>query len=86
MSAAEWFALEEDVHGELVGGRLVEVERPTVEHELIVVWFVEALRAWLRGRGGVVLGSGVKYALGAKHGRKPDLSVFMLDAVEAPGA
>lgn len=78
MTVADWFGLSEDQPGELVDGRIVEGEVPSVEHEIIILWLAGVLRAWLRGMGmGVVIGSGAKYELRPDRGRMPDLSVFL---------
>lgn len=81
----EWFALDEDEEGELVNGRLEEEEVADAIHELVVTWLAAVFRNWLRGRGGVVLGSDAKYAVGAGHGRKPDLSVYLPGSPKPPG-
>ncbi|MFN7956655.1 MAG: Uma2 family endonuclease [bacterium] len=80
-----WGDLPEDEPGELVDGRLEEEERPTVTHELVVLWLGALLRAWLARRGGLVLGSETKLAVRARRGRKPDLSVY-LPGVARPAA
>lgn len=84
MSLEEWAALDEDEPGELVDGRLVEEEVPGYGHELIVIWFATALNYWGMPRGASVTGSGVKYAVAARRGRIPDMSVY-LDGALAPG-
>ena len=81
MTLEEWAALDEDVEGELVDGMLEEEEMPTVLHELVVAWMFFTLRAWARRRRGFVLGSETKLAVGARRGRKPDLSVFLPGAL-----
>lgn len=77
MSLLEWAALRDDEPGEFVDGRLVEEEMPDPAHEAIVIWLGAMLRAWAHARGGIVLGSGVKFAVSAGRGRKPDLTVFV---------
>ena len=77
MSLEEWAAMDEDEPGELVDGRLVEEEVPAYAHEIVVAWFVAALYNWGRPRGVRVTGSGVKYAVGPRRGRIPDLSVYL---------
>ena len=76
MTFADWDAMPEDEPGELVDGRLEEEEVPDYVHELIVLWLGEKLRAWLAGRG-FVGGSDAKFAVSARRGRKPDVSVFL---------
>ncbi len=76
MSFAEWAAMPEDEPGELVDGRLEDEEVPDYVHEVIVSWLNAVLRAWLAGRG-FVGGSDAKFAVSARRGRKPDLSVFL---------
>ncbi len=76
LSLEAWAALDEEEPGELVDGRLVEEETPEYIHEVIVAWFVQALRNWLVPRGGSAVGSGAKYAVGPARGRKPDASAW----------
>lgn len=83
MSVDAWARLPEDEQGELVDGQLVEEEMPDAAHETVVVFLIRVFGAWLAGRG-FVLSSGVKYALAPKHGRKPDLSVFLPGGVVPP--
>ena len=83
MTLEEWAALDEDVEGELVDGRLEEEEMPTFLHELVVTWMVAALRAWARRRRGFVVASEAKLAVGPRRGRKPDLAVFLPRALPA---
>lgn len=77
LSIAEWAALPEDESGELVDGRLVEEEVPDVVHEIVVTWLVWTFRSWLADRGGFVIGSEAKFAVAARRGRKPDVSVYV---------
>ncbi len=83
MSVDAWAQLPEDEPGELVDGQLVEEEMPDAAHEIVVLFLGGAFRAWLAGAG-FVLSSGVKYALTATRGRKPDLSVFLPGGVVPP--
>ena len=76
MSLAEWFDLSEDTPGELVDGRLVEEEVPDFVHEILVMLLGRLLGNWVFPRGGAVVGSDAKLALGDRRGRKPDLSVY----------
>jgi Uma2 family endonuclease len=73
----EWAALDEDVEGELVDGYLVEEEVASWEHEIVVSWLIAVLRAWVRPRGGFVLGSETKILIGPDRGRKPDVLAFL---------
>ncbi len=77
LSLDDWAALPEDEPGELVDGRLEEVEVPELVHEVLVAALCHLLRAWARPRGGVVAGSGVKLAVGERRGRMPDVAVFL---------
>lgn len=77
MTVDAWAALDEDQPGELVDGRLEEEEMPTILHELVVAWLVSVLHAWARPRGGFVLGSEAKLIVGARRGRKPDVSAYL---------
>jgi Uma2 family endonuclease len=77
MTVAEWEALDEDVEGELVDGRLEEEEMPSFFHEAIVSFLVRALGAWLDGRGGAVLASEAKLVVGPGRGRKPDVLAYL---------
>ncbi len=76
MTADAWATLPEDAEGELVHGTLEEEEVPDPVHELIVAWFICVLGGWLGDRG-IVLGSDLKFVLGARSGRKPDVSLFL---------
>lgn len=76
MSIDEWAALPEDDPGELVDGYLQEEEMPGLLHEIIVAWLLSALMAWAAPRGGLVFGSGAKFAVSARRGRKPDLTMY----------
>jgi len=85
MTFDEWAAMDEDEPGELVDGRLEEEEVPDPIHEIIVTWLAHVLRAWLGGKG-IVLGSGVKYAIRPDRGRKPDLAVYLHPETRVPPA
>lgn len=84
MSLDEWAELPEDEPGELVDGRLVEDEVPDFPHEVVVSWLLLILGAWTRERGGRVLGSDSKFAVGGGRGRKPDISVFFTKSRKLP--
>ena len=73
----DWMALPEDEAGELVDGRLVEEEVPDFVHEVVVAFLIHLFRSWTAPRGGMVAGSGAKFAVGPHRGRKPDLTVFL---------
>jgi Uma2 family endonuclease len=77
MSLEEWADLPEDEEGELVDGRLVEEEVPSLVHEEVVSWFIQRLRNWAEEKDGFVFGSEAKYAVGAKTGRKPDVAMYL---------
>lgn len=77
MTVDAWADLDEDQEGELVDGRLVEEEASDSPHEVIVMWLTEVLLAYLRQRNGRLLGSESKFAVSARRGRKPDLSVYL---------
>ena len=72
-----WIALDEDVEGELVDGRLVEEEVASWSHEIAVAWLISVLRPWVLARGGFVLGSETKLAISPTRGRKPDALVYL---------
>src|SRR5580704_19571329 len=76
MTLDEWAAMDEDEEGELVDGILVEEEMPSASHELIVTWLARLFGNWLAGRG-FVIGSEAKFAVAARRGRKPDLTVYL---------
>src|SRR5438093_284464 len=84
LTLEQWAAMPEDEPGELVDGRLEEEEMPDFVHELIVTWLGHAFRSWLSGLGGFVGGSGVKFAVGLRRGRKPDLSVYLAGGGRPP--
>jgi Uma2 family endonuclease len=77
MTLDEWARLDEDVEGELVDGALEEEEVPSFLHEIVVTWLIARLEAWARRRRGQVGGSETKIAVGARRGRKADVSVFL---------
>jgi Uma2 family endonuclease len=77
LSLDEWFALPEDEPGELVDGRLEEEEAPDYLHELLVALLGRLLGNWTFLRGGLVAGSGAKFAVGSRRGWKPDLTVYL---------
>ncbi|MCC6622458.1 MAG: Uma2 family endonuclease [Deltaproteobacteria bacterium] len=80
MSLEEWLALDEDDSGELVDGFYEESEMPGLLHETTVVFLVVMFHTWGQPRGARVVGSGLKYVLRPRHGRMPDVSVFLPDA------
>src|ERR1043166_8238559 len=77
MTLEQWGDLDEDIEGELVDGFLEEEEMATFLHEIVVMWLASALLAWARRRHGYVTGSEAKLVVGARRGRKPDLSVYL---------
>lgn len=77
MSLKQWGELDEDIEGELVDGVLEEEEMATFLHELVVMWLARTLGAWARRRHGYVAGSEAKIIVGARRGRKPDLSLYL---------
>jgi Uma2 family endonuclease len=76
LSVEAWARLPEEHLGELVDGSLVREEMPDAAHEIVILFLGALFRSWLAGEGFVLL-SGVKYAVSARSGRKPDLSVFL---------
>jgi Uma2 family endonuclease len=83
MTVEQWGDLDEDIEGELVDGLLEDEEMATFLHELVVMWLARVLGAWARRRRAYVAGSEAKIAVGARRGRKPDLSVYLRG--RAPG-
>jgi Uma2 family endonuclease len=77
MSIEEWESMDEDESGELVDGRLEEEEVPDSPHEVVIIALLAVLIPWTKARGGIILGSEMKFALSARRGRKPDLSIFL---------
>jgi Uma2 family endonuclease len=77
MTVGEWGALDEDVEGELVDGKLEEEETPTFLHEVVASWLLGLLLLWARKRRGFVVGAEGKLAVGPARGRKPDVTVFL---------
>ncbi len=73
----DWLDLPEDQAGELVDGRLVEEEVPDFVHEVVVAFLIHLFRSWTAPRGGMVAGSGAKFAVSPDRGRKPDLTVYL---------
>jgi hypothetical protein len=76
-SLTEWGALPADEAGELVDGRFVEEEVGDAVHEFIVILLGRWFGGWVVPHGGFVLGSDAKFAVRARRGRKPDLSVYL---------
>ncbi|HSN97986.1 MAG TPA: Uma2 family endonuclease [Candidatus Nanopelagicales bacterium] len=73
-----WADLDEDEEGELVDGRLVEEEMPSVLHEAVVIWLIGILAGWAEPRGGWVFGSEFKLGMREqRRGRKPDLVMYL---------
>lgn len=81
MTLEAWAAMDEDEPGELVDGFLEEEEVATLRHEAVVSWAVGTLRFWVVPLGGWVFGSETKLAVATKRGRKPDVSVFLPNAL-----
>jgi Uma2 family endonuclease len=77
MTLVDWGELPEDEPGEWIDGRLEGEEVPDFVHELVVGWFIGALREWIVSRGGVVAGSEAKFAVSSRRGRKPDASLYL---------
>lgn len=77
MSIEEWAAMPEDEPGELVDGYLQEEEMPGLLHEIVMAWLLSVLRTWTAPRGGLVFGSEAKFAVAARRGRKPDLTMYL---------
>jgi Uma2 family endonuclease len=77
MTVEEWADMPEDDPGELVDGQLVEEEVPDDDHEAIALWIASMFLVWVLPRGGFAAASEAKFALGPKHGRKPDVSVYL---------
>lgn len=77
MSIDEWADLPEDEPGELVDGYLEEEEMPGLLHEIVVAWLLRVLGSWAAPRGGLVFGSEAKFAISARRGRKPDLTMYL---------
>jgi len=80
MTVAEWAALDDDVPGELVDGKLEDEEVTSTVHDLVSAWLLTRLLLWAERRGGHVFGSDHKLALTPRRGRKPDLTVYDADA------
>ena len=77
MSVDEWADMPEDEPGELVDGYLAEEEMPGLLHEIVVSWLMRVLGSWAAPRGGLVFGSEAKFAVSARSGRKPDLTMYL---------
>jgi Uma2 family endonuclease len=54
---------------------------PSFLHEIVVAWFIRTLGTWVRRRRGQVAASETKIAVGPRRGRKPDVSVYLPDAM-----
>ena len=86
MSVSEWVNLPEDEPGELVDGCLVEEEMPDLRHEMVVSWLLRTLGTWLGVGRGFVFASEAKFVVGARRGRKPDLSMYLPGGAVPPGS
>ena len=73
----EWVALDEDEPGEVVEGHLEVEEVPDYVHEVLVSLLTRLLGNWVIPLGGLVGGSGGKFAVAERRGRKPDLTVYL---------
>lgn len=76
MTLEAWAELDEDEPGELVDGWLEEEEVASHLHEVVVSWFLGALRAWAVPRRAPVLGSEHKLGVAPGRGRKPDVTMY----------
>lgn len=85
LSLEEWFALPEDEPGELVDGQLEEEEVSDYLHEVLVALLIRLLGNWIGPQGGLVAGSDAKFAISARRGRKPDLTVYFPGSRRPPG-
>jgi Uma2 family endonuclease len=77
MTTEEWAALDDDISGELVDGRIEEEEMPTALHEVVALWIATLLRAWVGPRGGVAFGPELKLVVREGRGRKADASAYL---------
>ena len=77
ISLEEWSALTEDETGEVVDGHLEEEEVPDYVHEVLISVLTRLLGNWVMPMGGLVGGSGGKFAVAKGRGRKPDLTVYL---------
>jgi Uma2 family endonuclease len=84
LTLEEWAALPEDESGELCHGELVEEEVPDYVHEVVVAWLIRAFGAWVAPQGGLVGGSEAKFGVGAGHGRKADVTVYLPASAKPP--
>lgn len=73
----DFIDLDEDDPRELLDGRLVEIEVPTLTHEKIVKELTFSLEQWARPRNaGLVLGSGYKVRINDKRAWMPDAQFY----------
>lgn len=84
LSLAEWAALDEEISGEYVDGRLEEEEMPDYVHELVVGWLIRVSGNWAETLGAFVGGSGAKLVLADDRGRKPDVTIYFADSELPP--
>jgi len=84
ISLDEWYALPEDVPGEVVDGILEEEEEPDFLDAVLNAALAVRLVNWAVPRGGIAGGSEAKFAVAAHRGRKPDLTVFLPGSVFPP--
>lgn len=86
MTGPEFDALpyEEGRQWELVGGELIPVPSPTLEHQLIVQRILLPLVVYLDARPGIGLAaSDVEFALDSDHRVRPDVFVLLSDRLAA---
>lgn len=73
-TVAEYLALPEEVHAELVEVRLEPLSIPTWEHQVLVLWFARLLQDFaLSRRAGQVAIAPLPVWLGPQHYREPDV-------------
>lgn len=73
---ARFVALPDDDRRELIDGELVETERPTELHEVVVATLVALFQQWVWEHGGVAYPSGYKVHVDKKRGFMPDVQLY----------
>lgn len=74
---SDFIALPADDRRELIGGRLLEIDVPTQQHEHIIATLIYFLMGWVRaGGGGRVLASGYKIRIRDDQAFMPDVQYF----------
>lgn len=84
MTVEEWGALDEEVLGELVDGRLVDEEEGSLVDAVHTAPSIVAVSDCPGGVPRIVLASGVKFVIGPRTGRRADGSIYFAGGQPEP--